>query len=253
MARLAGLSCASAGRTGTARRSPPRARSTSRSGRSRRVSVPRVPARARRSCLTVPASSERMLAKAPSLAADEVDRRPRGRGRCRGQGAGARARCRRAAARPARPDDRAARQRALDAVVGGRSARGRGGASRRGRTPQGRVPRGRVRCGRAAAGRNRPRGSDRDCTRPRRGRTDRGRRPRPRGARLRPGRHRRFARCPRPVDRSRHADYALSASSRPRAPSGCRRWTARTGVSTTISASSSPRGARSSTATTASG
>jgi citrate lyase subunit beta/citryl-CoA lyase len=31
-----------------------------------------VAARARRSCLTVPASSERMLAKAPSLAADEV-------------------------------------------------------------------------------------------------------------------------------------------------------------------------------------
>src|SRR5690242_3573120 len=31
-----------------------------------------MPARARRSCLTVPASSERMLAKAPSLAADEV-------------------------------------------------------------------------------------------------------------------------------------------------------------------------------------
>ena len=28
--------------------------------------------RARRSCLTVPASSERMLAKAPSLPADEV-------------------------------------------------------------------------------------------------------------------------------------------------------------------------------------
>jgi citrate lyase subunit beta/citryl-CoA lyase len=31
-----------------------------------------MPARARRSCLTVPASSERMLAKAPSLSADEV-------------------------------------------------------------------------------------------------------------------------------------------------------------------------------------
>jgi len=31
-----------------------------------------VPARARRSCLTVPAASERMLAKAPTLAADEV-------------------------------------------------------------------------------------------------------------------------------------------------------------------------------------
>ena len=31
-----------------------------------------MPARARRSCLTVPASSERMLAKAPSLPADEV-------------------------------------------------------------------------------------------------------------------------------------------------------------------------------------
>src|SRR5205823_12192692 len=36
------------------------------------VSVRAVPLRARRSCLTVPASSERMLAKAPSLAADEV-------------------------------------------------------------------------------------------------------------------------------------------------------------------------------------
>src|SRR4029079_1838056 len=31
-----------------------------------------MPARARRSCLTVPASSQRMLAKASSLAADEV-------------------------------------------------------------------------------------------------------------------------------------------------------------------------------------
>ena len=81
------------------------------------------------------------------------DRRPRGRGRGRGQGAGARARGRRARARPARPDDRAPRQRTVHAVVGGRPPRGGGSASRRRRTPQGRVRGGRVRRGRAAPGR----------------------------------------------------------------------------------------------------
>ena len=158
-----------------------------------------------------------MLAKAPSLAADEVVVDLEDAVAADGKEHARELAVAALRPRPARPDDRASRQRALDAVVGGRSARCRGGAPRRGRTPQGRVPGGRVRCGRAASGRNRPRGSDRDGARARGGRADSRRRARTGGARLRPGRHGRLARSSRPDDRSRQLGLRAQTRRRGRA------------------------------------
>ena len=167
-----------------------------------------------------------MLAKAPSLAADEVivdledAVAAEDKEQARGLAVAALRRGPLGRTTALRVNGRSTR------VVGGRPPRGCGGASRRGRTPQGRVPRGRVRRGRAAPGRHRHRGPDRDGARTRRGRADRRRRRRARGARLRSGRPRCLARRAGADDRRRRLRLRARARGRgcPRlGPAGARR------------------------------
>ena len=154
-----------------------------------------MPPRPRRSCLTVPASSLRMLEKAAALEVDEVvvDLED---GTAAADKEAARANLAAAGARgtlavringvgtPWWRDDLAAVRRRQPAVVVLPKAESAGrGRGRR----------------RAPAGRCRARGADRDRPRPRRGGADRGARRAARGARLRAGRL-------RSVDRRAHAD-----------------------------------------------
>ena len=218
------------------------------------VSVSGVTARARRSCLSVPASSERMLAKAPSLGADEaiVDLEdavaPEDKVAARELAVAAVRRGPLARTTAIRVN--AARLR----VVGGRPARRGGSASRRCRTPEGRVRPGRVplrpsccRRGSASRRRSRRRAGSRTPTTSRR----------PATVSRRSSSARRISRRRSGFPSSRSETVRTTtdsrASSRPRARAASRRSTARTPGSATTSASSSPRAARSSTATTASG
>ena len=178
--------------------------------------------RLRRSCLSVPGSSDKMLAKAVTLPADMVfvDLEDACRARCEDRrNAGTGGRCARGA-RVGRGDARRARQRRVHALVSPRRPcrrRGSRGGARLHRRAQGREriarplrrpPAGPAR-GRARAGApDRPRAPDRERPRARRDRGDRRREHPHRDAHLRPGRLRSVA---------RHA-AALARRGRPRLP-----------------------------------